>query len=280
MGKVEGLEAAAHTFYSMDGAIRLGEVLQQFESGDLVMLIPAIPFKCPPGPYEAMMLLHDHFTKRGQRAKVRLSVYTVEPSPMGTAGPQMGIFIKDELQKRDIALHTQKHCKKVEASNHLIAFEDGTEAHFDLLVAIPPHEAPRAVRESGLTDASGWIPVDPKTLKTGAERVYAIGDVCKVPLPGRFKPEVPLALPKAGVIAEAHGRVVANQIAAEILGKEPSEVFDGKGYCYIEMGENKAVRGDGEFFALPNPFMTAQPPDEAKYQEKQKWAEEWVKRVL
>jgi sulfide:quinone oxidoreductase len=277
LGKVPGLEAAAETFYTLEGALRLREVLPKFTSGDLVMLIPAKPFKCPPGPYEAAMLLHEYFTKRGHRDKIKLSIHTIEPRPMGTAGPQMGQFIREELQKRDIHLSTEKRCKSVDGAKRLINFEDGSTAPFDLLIAIPPHEAPLAVRAADLTDASGWIPVDPKTLKTSVDRVYAIGDLCKVPLPGRFKPEMPLVLPKAGVFAEAHGRVVAHQIAAEALGKTPSEVYDGKGYCYIEMGDRQAVRGDGEFFTLPHPQMTAQPTDLAQ---KQAWAEDWVNRYL
>ena len=45
----------------------------------------------------------------------------------------------------------------------------------------------------------------------GEGRVFAIGDVTSVPLPGRFKPDVGLSLPKAGVIAEGQGEVVANE---------------------------------------------------------------------
>lgn len=276
LSKISGLEAA-ETFYTLEGALRLREMLPKFTSGELVTLIPATPFKCPPGPYEAAMLLHEYFTKRGHRDKIKLSLNTVEPRPMATAGPQMGQFIREELQKRDIHLATEKRCKSVDGAKRLINFEDGSTAPFDLLIAIPPHEAPQAVREAGLNDASGWIPVDPKTLKTSIDRVYAIGDLCKVPLPGRFKPEMPLVLPKAGVFAEAHGRVVAHQIAAEVLGQQAAETFDGLGYCYIETGDRQAVRGDGEFFALPHPQMTAKPSDLAQ---KQAWAEEWVKRYL
>jgi sulfide:quinone oxidoreductase len=277
LNKIPGLEAAAQTFYTLEGALRLREELPKFASGELVMLIPATPFKCPPGPYEAAMLLHEYFTKRGRRDKIKLSLYTVEPTPMATAGPQMGQFITGELQKRDIAFYNQKRCKNVDGANRVINFEDGNTAPFDLLIAIPPHKVPTAVREAGLTDASGWIPVDPKTLKTSVDRVYAIGDLCKVPLPGRFEPEMPLVLPKAGVFAEAHGRVVAHQIAAEVLGQKSAETFDGLGFCYIETGDQQAVRGDGEFFALPHPQMTAQPTNLAQ---KQAWAEDWMKRYL
>jgi NADPH-dependent 2,4-dienoyl-CoA reductase/sulfur reductase-like enzyme len=66
-----------------------------------------------------------------------LSIYTVEPAPMATAGPQMGQFIIGELQKRDIAFYNQKRCKNVDSANRVINFEDGSTAHFDLLIAIP-----------------------------------------------------------------------------------------------------------------------------------------------
>jgi predicted RNA binding protein YcfA (HicA-like mRNA interferase family) len=67
------------------------------------------------------------------------------------------------------------------------------------------------------------------------------------------------------------------QIAVEVLGQEAAETFDGLGYCYIETGDQQAARGDGEFFALPHPQMTAHP---AGLAQKQAWAEDWVKRYF
>ena len=161
-----------------------------------------------------------------------------------------------------------------------ISFEDGTEAPYDLLIAVPAHEAPRSARQSGLTNQSGWIPVDPKTLKTAADRVYAIGDVTVVPLPGRYKPDVPLFLPKAAVFAEGHGRVVAAEIAGNVLGKEPSEVFDGKGFCFIEMGNRQALGGEGAFFELPHPRVTLRGPDPAQLAEKEAWAAKFLEKYF
>jgi sulfide:quinone oxidoreductase len=280
MGAIEGLEQAAQTFYTMDAAMRLRDTLKQFSGGDIVLLNPRMPIKCPPAPYEAAMLLHHAFKMRGLLNKTRFNVYTVEPAPMPTAGPEMGKFISGLLSERNIALHTQKRVRSADAARHTLTFEDGSEARYDLLIAIPPHEAPRAAKESGLTNQSGWIPADPKTLKTAADRVYAIGDVSVVPLPGRYKPDAPLVLPKAGVFAEAHGKVVAGQIAAHVLGKEPSEVFDGKGFCFIETGDSHAVRGDGNFYATPHPFITPRSPDLMQFQEKEAWVEKFMKTNL
>ena len=72
-----------------------------------------------------------------------------------------------------------------------------------------------------MSNEAGWIPVDRQTLATPHEHVFAIGDVTAVGIPGRWKPDVPLMLPKAGVFAHAQALVVAHRIAAECLARSP-----------------------------------------------------------
>ena len=272
---VPGLAEAAYTFYTVAGAERLKPVLERFTGGEVAIVIPKTPFKCPPAPYEAAMLLRESFERRGLGARARIAIYTVEGTPMATAGPEMGASIKAELAQRGIAFHPQKKLVRADGATRRIAFEDGTDAGYDLLISVPPHEAPKVVRDAGLVNTSGWIPVDPQTLEvksadTGG-RVYAAGDVAVVPLPGRYKPDMPLVLPKAGVFAQQHGEVVAHQIAARLKGAAPEATFGGVGYCYLETGGGRAVKADGSFFALPHPVMRRQPPDEAQMRDKLDW---------
>jgi sulfide:quinone oxidoreductase len=271
---VPGLAEAAHTFYTVAGAERLKPVLDTFTGGDVALLIPKTPFKCPPAPYEAAMLLNHAFERRGLGAEARIAIHTIEGAPMATAGPEMGNTIKAELAQRGIAFHPQRKTARVDAAARRIVFEDG-EAGYDLLIAVPPHEAPKVVRDAGLLNPAGWIPVDPQSLEvrsveTGG-RVYAAGDVTVVPLPGRYKPDTPLALPKAGVFAQAHGEVIAHRIAARLAGTAPEAGFGGVGYCYLETGGGRAVKADGAFFELPHPVMRRQPPDEAQMRDKLDW---------
>jgi sulfide:quinone oxidoreductase len=280
MAAVPGLAEAAHTFYTVEGAQRLKPVLEAFDGGDIAILIPKAPFKCPPAPYEAAMLLHEAFERRGIRGKVKLSIHTVEGVPMATAGPEMGQYIKSELAQRDIGFFPQRVVARVDGAAKSVVFEDGSSTRYDLLLAVPPHVAPKVVRDAQLVNPSGWIPVDPKTMQVrqppDASGVYAAGDVTVVPLPGRYKPDVGLALPKAGVFAEAHGRTAAHHIAASVLGQASDEVFDGKGYCFLETGGGRAVKADGSFFAMPHPVMQKQMPDAAQLRSKL----EWVERML
>jgi sulfide:quinone oxidoreductase len=195
---------------------------------------------------------------------------------MATAGPEMGAFIRSELAARGIGFFPQKVPLRIDHPSRRAEFADGTSARFDLLIAVPPHEAPAVVRAAQLVGPSGWIPVDPLTLEVkpavaGGGRVFAIGDVTTVPLPGRFKPDVALSLPKAGVMAEAQGEVVAQRIAAQVAGQAPAATFAGEGFCYLEAGGAQAVRADGTFFALPHPVMRRQPADAGQMAHKFAW---------
>jgi sulfide:quinone oxidoreductase len=283
MSAIPGLGSTAHEFYTLEGAVRLCAALRVFSRGDLVVLVPRAPFKCPPAPYEAAMLMHHAFKEKGIRNDVRIALYTIEGAPMATAGAEMGRFMREQLASRSIDYHPAKKPSGIDGKRRAVQFEDGSEAHFDLLVSVPPHVAPKVVRDAGLTAPSGWIPADPGTLKVARDSafraVYAIGDVSVVPLPGRHKPDVPLVLPKAGTIADAQGRAVASQIAGEVLGK-PGETFGGAGTCYIETGGQQAVKGEGQFYVLPHPVMTATPPDQAQYEGKLAWIRDWLRANL
>ncbi len=284
MAAIPGLKESAETFYTLDGAVRLRERLKSFPGGDVVVLIPRGPFKCPPAPYEGAMLLHNTFRKKGLLDKTRLSVITLEGAPMATAGPEVGKFMRGMLEERGIAYRPLKRTKSVDPSRKSISFEDGTEAKYDLLITVPPHVVPACVRESGLIGEHGWIPSEPKTLQlagTGdSGRIYVVGDVSVVYLPGRIKPDVTLMMPKAGTIAEAEARVAAAHIAARINNRAPDSVFDGKGFCYIETGDRHAVRGEGSFFDMPAPTMRHAAPDMMQYEGKIRWIDEWMKRNL
>jgi sulfide:quinone oxidoreductase len=142
----------------------------------------------------------------------------------------------------------------VDAQARRIRFANGTEAEFDLLAYVPPHRAPRVIKESGLVDDSGWVPVDRQTMQTRFADVYAVGDVTTIPL------KMGKPLPKAGIFAHAQAEVVVQNIARSVTGKGSPAAFDGAGECFIEIGDGKAGIGRGSFFAEPSPVVKLYPP--------------------
>jgi sulfide:quinone oxidoreductase len=250
---ISGLAAGAHTFYTLDGATRLRATLDQVNTGTVAVVVSALPYKCPGAPHEGAMLLADFFRRRGKSVKVHL--FTPEPQPMPVAGPALGDAVRQMLEQRGVAFHPSHKLTAVKPDTRELLFEGQAAVTYDLLVAIPPHRPPALVRAAGLANESGWIPVDRQTLATSSERVFAIGDVTTVPVPGRWKPEVPLLLPKAGVFAHAQALVVAHRIAAEIRGAVPTDTFCGDGFCMLEAGEDLAGVAFGDFFHEPSPSV-------------------------
>ncbi|MBI3733966.1 MAG: NAD(P)/FAD-dependent oxidoreductase [Chloroflexi bacterium] len=225
---VPGLAEAAHTSYTLTGATKLWEAVQQFTGGRVAVVVARLPFKCPAAPYETALLLKSAFDER--KVGVQMDLYTPEPMPMPVAGPGVGGELRGIVEWAGITYHPLTQLQSVDGAKKELTFAHAPGAPYDLLVAIPPHSGSRAAREAGLTNEAGWIPVDGASLKTKHPNVFAIGDATAIALQGRWKPDVPLMLPKAGVFAHAQGEVVAANIAAEVEGQSPPAAFDGHGY--------------------------------------------------
>ena len=228
------------------------------------VLIARTPFKCPAAPYEAAFLIDEVLRKEGVRERVELGVYTPEWQPMLAAGDEVGSMLVGEMYKRGIAYNTERMVLKVNPQRKQVLFEVD-EAEYDLLAVVPPHVAPDPVRACGLTDSTGWVPVQPNTLETRYRGVYALGDLASIKLHNG------LFLPMAGVFAVAEGITVARNIASE-LGEGSKVEFDGEGFCYIELGGGVAAKGQGNFYAKPAPKITLQPPKRENWLAKREFA--------
>jgi len=249
-----GLAEAGETFYTRDGAVQSRLALDRFAGGKLALLVAGTPFKCPAAPYEAMLLVESALRHRGLREKAELHMYTPEKLPMPVAGPLVGQTLKTMLEARGIHYHSEHKATSVDPKTRRIAFHEKADADYDLLLHVPMHQAPQVLREAGLLNEAGWIPVDPATLETKHENTYAIGDNTAIKLASG------LALPKAGVFAHAEAKVIAKNIASKLQGREPNARFDGHGFCWVETGDARAAFGRGNFYATPNPDIHLQPP--------------------
>ena len=244
---LSGFSETAHNFFALDGAAALWQDLARFEGGRALVLVSALPYKCPAAPYEAAMLLDDALRRRGIRSRCQVEVFTPESLPMPVAGPAMGEAVAQMLAAKDIRLHPKRQVQRIEPASRELVFADGQREPFDFLAAVPPHRAPAALRGSQLVNEAGWVQVDKRTLKTRYDNVYAVGDATMITLTNG-KP-----LPKAGTFAHAQAEVVAERIAAAIQGAETAAEFDGAGYCWLESGGGSAGFTSGQFYAEPDP---------------------------
>jgi sulfide:quinone oxidoreductase len=252
---IPGLVESASSFYSFEEAQRLHTQLAGFSGGKIAVVVCSLPYKCPGAPHEGAMLIADYFQRRGLHDNVQVHLYTPEPQPMPVAGPQLGEAVTKMLTSKGVAFHPLHKITSVNPNEHELSFDGHEPAHYDLLIAIPPHRAPGIARDAGISNEAGWVPVHRATLKTPIEHVFAIGDITAITIPGRWKPDVPMMLPKAGVFVHDQAEVVAARIADEIRGRTPGAQFCGEGYCMLEAGDGLAGFAAGDFFAAPSPRL-------------------------
>jgi sulfide:quinone oxidoreductase len=251
--KIQGWDESIHTFYTYEGAAKLNETLKNFSGGKVAIVISSMPYKCPGAPHEGAMLIEDFFTAKGLREKVEIDLFTPEPQPLPVAGPELGKAVKSMLDNKGIRFHPSMLLDSVDTKSKKLFFNGKDTYEYDLLIVIPPHQAPAFIRKSDLANANGWIDVQPASLQTKYENVFAIGDVASIPLPGRWIPDKPMMLPKAGVFSHLQADVVAKNIVKKIKGVKADEKFCADGYCMLEAGEDLAGFAYGDFFGEPHP---------------------------
>ena len=256
---VPGFTEAAYNLYDPEGCEGLATRLASLERGRVVIGVAGVPYKCPPAPYECAMLLDEAFRKRGVRDAIEIRTFTVQPMSLPVLGRKRCDELEERLSAKGIGFEAKKKLIRLEGSR--VVFEDGS-LEADVLAIVPPHRPPAVVNASALTGAGEWISVDRGTLRAGPPGVYAIGDVTDIPITNT------MSLPKAGIFAEAEGRVVAAEIAAEILGKPAPPPFDGRGYCFVEHGQGLAAAIQGDFFAAGEPKVDFLAPTPDGYRKK------------
>lgn len=270
--QIPGLVDAGHNLYSLEGATAIRDARRGLTQGKLVVLVARTPFKCPAAPYEAAMLLDHDLRKRKVRDQVSVAIYSPESGPMMLAGAEVSAGVRQLVEERDIAYYPQHQVAQVDPESRTLQFANGAEGRFDLLVYVPPHAAPPAVANAGLTSESGWVPVDRHTMETRFPGVYAIGDVTSIPL------SLGLPLPKAGVFAHHQGEAVAQTIAARIDGASRLGIYEGQGECFVEVGDGKAAFGRGNFYGEPKPTVKLYKPGRHWHAAKVLYERDWMRR--
>jgi sulfide:quinone oxidoreductase len=248
-----GLSEEGNEFYTVAGAETVRAKLPTFTSGTAIVGVCGAPFKCPPAPSEAAMLLDEYLRARGVRDDVRIQVVMPFGAPVPPS-PDTSSAILARFAERGIEFVPDHKVVALEAGEAVL--QDGARLPYDLFLGIPVHQVPAVVEASGMTE-NGWIPVDPATLATRFPSVYAVGDVTSV------------GTAKAGVFAEGAARVVADQLIARLQGEGEPPGYDGKASCYIEFGDRGVARVDVDFFSIPgHPTGTFTEPSEAVAAEK------------
>ncbi len=254
MAGTPGLAEGGDEFYSVAGAERLRGILPGFSSGHAIIGVCGAPFKCPPAPSEAALLLHDHLTRRGVRDACEISIVMPFGTPVPPS-PDTSRALVEAFAERGIRFVPGRRVASLDPARRVAVLDDASELAYDLFLGVPRHRAAAVVAASGMTE-DGYVPVDRLTLETRFPGVYALGDVATQ------------GTPKAGVFAEGAARTVATAIIARRSAAGEARAHTGTGSCYIEFGAGRIGRVDVDFFSGPSPTGTFQEPSAALRAEK------------
>ena len=235
-----GLAEGGNEFYTFEGAEKLREVLPSFRGGRVVVGVASAPFKCPPAPSEAALLMHEYLEQRGLRDESSISLVMPLPKPIPPA-PAASEALLSAFAERGIEWFPERSVRALDPDRKVVQLGDGSEMPYDLFLGVPVHRVPEVVERAGMA-VDGWVPVDPFSLETSFADVYAVGDVTSV------------GTPKAGVFAEGQAVVVAERIAARLRETTGSSRYDGKAICYVEFGNEEVGQVEVTFAPGMAPF--------------------------
>src|SRR5260221_7723130 len=216
--KIPGLQAHGFNVYDTKVIPQAAQALKDFAGARVVVGIFGVPYPCPPAPYEIAILVKRLLQARGVNATVE--VFSPQPMSLPILGEASCNDFESQMVAKGVTFLPNHKATAVEAGEVIFAAK---RLPFDLLLAVPPHQCPHVIMQSGLTAGSDWVRINPRTMETQFAGVYAIGDVVEISM-ANGKP-----LPKAGVFAEAMGRVAAERIAASFSGQSAEAQIQREG---------------------------------------------------
>ena len=207
------------------------------DGGKFVMVIPANPFRCPPGPYERAAMVAHYLKAHKPKSKILLL-------DDKDAFSKQGLFIQGWKALYGDMIEWVKQSDdgkvtRVDAKNLEVETAFGTKHQADVLNVIPPQKAGFIADRAGVTDASGWVPVKPESFEsTRVKNVYVLGDAT-----------IAAPMPKSGFAANTQGKVAAAAIAAELTG-QPLPTAAYANTCYSLIGNDYGISVAGVYKAL------------------------------
>ena len=207
-------EIAPHAWKAGTQTKILKAKLGAIENGQQILIVPPTnPYRCPPGPYErASMMAHVLKSKGLTDSKIII----IDPKPKFS---KQGVF--QEGWEKHYPGMIEWYGPDVHGGIDAVDVNSGTvETDLDtfqgaLLNIIPAQKAGAIAAAAGLTDDSGFCPIEAGSMRsTVDEAVFVIGDAC-----------IAGDMPKSGFSANSQAKVAAMTIRGDLVG---SKVFPAK----------------------------------------------------
>jgi sulfide dehydrogenase [flavocytochrome c] flavoprotein chain len=205
-------EAAAqrmpHAWKAGEQTLLLRRQIEAMEDGGVVVIVsPQNPYRCPPGPYERASLIAWYLKEKKPRSKVMI------------------LDAKDAFSKQRLFQNAWKQMypnlewvslsmggkvSSVDPATNTVA-TDFDKVKAAVANVIPPQKAGRIAELAGVTDRSGWCPIDPVSFESKqVPNIHVVGDAA-----------IAGAMPKSAFAANSQAKVCAVAVAKLARGEKP-----------------------------------------------------------
>ncbi len=178
------------------------------DGGTVVISAPENPFRCPPGPYERASLIAHYLKTHKPRAKLLILDAKDTFSKKTLFVDAWAQLYGDLLEWR--GLSDGARVIEVDARTRRLR-TDFDSVRAAVACVIPPQKAGFIADRAGVSNASGWCPIQPATFEsTQQANVHVIGDAA-----------IANAMPKSAFAANAQAKLCAAQIVRMLRGEAP-----------------------------------------------------------
>jgi NADPH-dependent 2,4-dienoyl-CoA reductase/sulfur reductase-like enzyme len=208
-------EAAAakmpHAWKAGEQTQLLRRQLEALDDGGLVvMAAPNNPFRCPPGPYERASLIAHYLKTNKPKSKLLVLDAKDQFSKQGLFQRAWKELYPDHLEW--VSLSSGGKVTSVDPSTNTLTTDFGKHVA-KVANVIPPQKAGRIAELAGVTNNTGWCPIDPVTFESKlVPGIHVVGDAT-----------IAGAMPKSAFSANAQAKVCAAAVARLVRGAQPAQ---------------------------------------------------------
>ncbi|MGI0116533.1 NAD(P)/FAD-dependent oxidoreductase [Zooshikella sp. RANM57] len=222
--------------YHLDFAPYTWQQVKRLTKGRAIFTQPAMPIKCAGAPQKAVYLSCDYWRQQQQLAQIDVDFHLAGAALFGvsTFVPALQSYI----ERYGVNLHYNSNLIEVDVNTQTAYFsqttaDDQTETigkPFDLLHVVPPQQAPAFIRNSPLSNAAGWVDVDPYTLRHNQfDDIFSLGDAAST------------SNAKTAAAIRKQAPVVAENLLAFLKGHSLTACYDGYGACPLTVERGKVI---------------------------------------
>ncbi|WP_338112407.1 NAD(P)/FAD-dependent oxidoreductase [Rhizobium gallicum] len=231
-GEIAGYDDAAaevmpHAWNAGPQSDVLRRQLESMEDGGVFAIAaPQNPFRCPPAPYERASLVAYYFKQFKPKSKIlildakdQFSGQELFEDAWSRHYPGMIEWLPAQFIGKTKGVHVATCSVITESQTFKAAVAN----------VIPPQKAGLIAERAGLTDSTGWCPVDPVTFESTLQpAIHLVGDAI-----------IGGDMPKSAFSANSQAKACAFAIAASLTGSPrfPPHLFNS---CYTFLAPDDA----------------------------------------